>query len=71
MKEVFCKNCRFIANNYLVDDDVCRVSQKVVIAKSWYRILKRLQLCRDCNADNDCKNYKQKWWQKLLFWIDF
>ena len=65
MKKVYCKNCRF-----RIVYSLCRAKRNAKYTPAnWLKPGGKTliqEFCHDINKNNDCPEYKQKWWK---FWI--
>lgn len=57
--KVYCSNCKWYK-------DDCNHPNYLLISDTWYRKgadLQRHKLAREINQDNNCPDYKRKWWK--------
>ena len=58
--KIYCKNCRYLGFDYF-GFHICLNQYSVdYYGKKWY-----VECCSK-NENNNCKDYKRKWWK---FWI--
>jgi len=63
--KVFCINCKhYRRKEYYIKPQIrhlCNLSKKLI--DSAVKKFNTYDYCTYINKDNDCKNYKRKWWK--------
>lgn len=62
MPKVYCCNCKYYREHF--KEDFCEKSK--TINPSAIRLEYIYLSCEHVNKNNDCPNYKRKWWK---FWV--
>lgn len=72
MSKVYCKNCKYYWNRayqyigYVPVSDVCLKKSIVYTDAIGDKRVKNIVDCTIVNKNNDCKDYKRKWYK---FWV--